>query len=258
MSYVGNTPADKFLTLEKQSFSVSATTGYTLSHSVSSPQDIRLVINNVPQNPNSSYTVSGTALTLSSATSSGDTMYCVFLGKAIGTVAPAVGSVTNAMLSGSIATSKLADGSTFGQTNTPAFFVYLGSNQTISSNTYTKITFDTEIVDTNNNFASNRFTPTTSGKYIIYANVCFDASSSQFAQGGTAIYKNGSILYETFNNQTSNNANTISLPIQVLVDANGSGDYFEIFAKCTDSSGSPVISAGNRRTTFGAYKLIGV
>ena len=145
-----------------------------------------------------------------------------------------------------------------GLNNTPAFFVYLGSNQTISSNTYTKITFDTEVVDTNNNFASNRFTPTTSGKYIIYANVCFDASSSQFAQGGTAIYKNGSILYETFNNQTSNNANTISLPIQVLVDANGSGDYFEIFAKCTDSSGSPVISAGNRRTTFGAYKLIGV
>ena len=99
MSYVGNTPADKFLTLEKQQFSVSATTGYTLSHSVSSPQDIALFINNVRQNPNSSYTVSGTALTLSSpGTSSGDTMYCVFLGKAIGTVAPATGSVTNNML----------------------------------------------------------------------------------------------------------------------------------------------------------------
>ena len=94
MSYVGNTPADKFLTLEKQQFSVSATTGYTLSHSVSSPQDIALFINNVRQNPNSSYTVSNTALTLSSATSSGDTMYCVFLGKAIGTVGVPVGGVT--------------------------------------------------------------------------------------------------------------------------------------------------------------------
>ena len=95
MSYVGNTPADKFLTLEKQQFSVSATTGYTLSHSVSSPQDIALFINNVRQNPNSSYTVSGTTLTLSSpGTSSGDTMYCVFLGKAIGTVGVPVGGVT--------------------------------------------------------------------------------------------------------------------------------------------------------------------
>ena len=86
MSYIGNTPADKYQTLEKQSFTTSATTGYTLSYSVSSPQDIGLFINNVRQNPNSSYTVSGTTLTLTSATTGTDVMYAVFLGKAIGTV----------------------------------------------------------------------------------------------------------------------------------------------------------------------------
>ena len=94
MAYVGNTPADKTLTLEKQQFSVSATPSYTLDHSVSDPQDIGLFINNVRQNPNSSYTVSGTALTLSAATASTDTMYCVFLGRAIGTIGIAAGSVT--------------------------------------------------------------------------------------------------------------------------------------------------------------------
>ena len=94
MAYVGNTPADKTLKLEKQQFTTSATTSYTLSHSVSDPQDIALFINNVRQNPNSSYTVSGTALTLSAATASTDTMYCVFLGRAIGTVGIAAGSVT--------------------------------------------------------------------------------------------------------------------------------------------------------------------
>ena len=111
MSYVGNTPADKFLTLEKQQFSVSATTGYTLSHSVSSPQDIALFINNVRQNPNSSYTVSGTTLTLSSpGTSSGDTMYCVFLGKAIGTVGVPVNGVgTSQIIDSNITTQKIAD-----------------------------------------------------------------------------------------------------------------------------------------------------
>ena len=93
-SYVGNTPADKTLKLEKQQFTTSATTSYTLSHSVSDPQDIALFINNVRQNPNSSYTVSGTALTLSEATASTDTMYCVFLGKAIGTVGIGAGDVT--------------------------------------------------------------------------------------------------------------------------------------------------------------------
>ena len=94
MAYVGNTPADKTLKLEKQQFTTSATTSYTLSHSVSDPQDIALFINNVRQNPNSSYTVSGTTLTLSAATASTDTMYCVFLGRAIGTVGIAASSVT--------------------------------------------------------------------------------------------------------------------------------------------------------------------
>jgi len=94
MAYVGNTPADKTLKLEKQQFTTSATTTYTLSHSVSDPQDIALFINNVRQNPNSSYTVSGTTLTLSAATASTDTMYCVFLGRAIGTVGIGAGSVT--------------------------------------------------------------------------------------------------------------------------------------------------------------------
>ena len=110
MSYIGNIPADKYQTLEKQSFTTSATTGYTLSYSVSSPQDIALYINNVRQNPNSSYTVSNTALTLSSATSSSDVMYAVFLGKSVGTIAPASNSVTSSMLvDNSVTTAKIAN-----------------------------------------------------------------------------------------------------------------------------------------------------
>jgi len=94
MAYVGNTPADKTLKLEKQQFTTSATTSYTLNHSVSDPQDIALFINNVRQNPNSAYSVSGTALTISEATASTDTMYCVFLGRAIGTTGIGAGEVT--------------------------------------------------------------------------------------------------------------------------------------------------------------------
>ena len=102
---------------QKQSFSTSATDTYTLSYAVTNPQDLALFINNVRQNPNDAYTVSGTTLTLSSAITGSDTMYAVFLGRAVETIAPATGSVTNAMLAGSIATSKLADGSTFATTN---------------------------------------------------------------------------------------------------------------------------------------------
>ncbi len=108
MAYIGNIPAEKYQTLQKQSFTTSATDTYTLSYSVTNPQDLALFINNVRQNPNDAYTVSGTTLTLSSAITSSDTMYAVFLGRAVETVAPATGSVTNAMLAGSIANSKLS------------------------------------------------------------------------------------------------------------------------------------------------------
>ncbi len=107
MGYIGSIPADKFQTLQKQSFTTSATDTYTLSYAVTNPQDLALFINNVRQNPNDAYTVSGTTLTLSSAITGSDTMYAVFLGKSVETIAPALSSVTNDMLAGSINESKL-------------------------------------------------------------------------------------------------------------------------------------------------------
>ena len=110
MPYIGNTPADKFLTLAKQNFSTSATTSYTLDSAVSSTQDIALFINNVRQSPVDAYSVSGTALTLTSATAGTDEMYCVYLGKTVGTVSPASDSVTTAMIqSNAVNNAKMAD-----------------------------------------------------------------------------------------------------------------------------------------------------
>ena len=111
--YIGNEPALAYTSFAVQHFTTSATTSYTLDHSVTNENEIRLVINNVVQQPGSSYayTASGTALTLSAATTSSDTMYCVFLGKAVQTVTPAASSVTNDMLAGSIANAKLANSS---------------------------------------------------------------------------------------------------------------------------------------------------
>ena len=95
MGYVGNSPALKYTSFAVQHFTTSATTGYTLDHAVTNENDIRLVINNVVQQPGSSYayTASNTTLTLSAATAGTDTMYCVFLGKAVQTQSPSQGSV---------------------------------------------------------------------------------------------------------------------------------------------------------------------
>ena len=95
MAYIGNTPAEKYISLSTQHFSVSATASYTLTSSVTNEDEIALFINNVRQEPGSSYayTATGTALTLSAATAGTDTMYCVYLGKARETVTPPADSV---------------------------------------------------------------------------------------------------------------------------------------------------------------------
>lgn len=93
MPYLGSAPTTTFQTLAKQDFTTSATTSYTLSNSVTSANDIALFINNVRQEPTYAYSASGTALTLTAATTSSDDMYCVYLGRAVGTINPASGSV---------------------------------------------------------------------------------------------------------------------------------------------------------------------
>ena len=111
MGYIGNTPAEKYVSLAVQHFSTTATASYTLSNSVTNENGISLFINNVRQEPGSgyAYTAAGTALTLSVATAASDTMYCVYLGKAIGTITPPDGSVNSAkIVDGSVTNDDLA------------------------------------------------------------------------------------------------------------------------------------------------------
>ena len=112
MAYIGNTPALKYASFAVQHFTTSATTGYTLDNAVTNENGIALFVNNVRQQPGASYayTVSGTSLTLSAATTTSDTMYCVFIGKAVQTVIPPVGSVATAQLADlAVTNAKVAD-----------------------------------------------------------------------------------------------------------------------------------------------------
>ena len=114
MAYLGNAPARSFISFERQVFTiVNSQTAYTLDHSVNNENDLRLVINNIVQEPGSgkAYTASGTTLTLSAALTNGtDEMYCVFLGRATATNAPGAGSVnTAAIAADAITEAKIAD-----------------------------------------------------------------------------------------------------------------------------------------------------
>ena len=60
-----------------------------------------------------------------------------------------------------------------GGQNTPAFHAYLSAvGTTLTSNSFTKVAFNSELYDTDNfydNSTNYRFTPTTAGKYMVYS-----------------------------------------------------------------------------------------
>tara|TARA_A100001201_G_scaffold141334_1_gene136514 strand:+ start:530 stop:1081 length:552 start_codon:yes stop_codon:yes gene_type:complete len=150
-----------------------------------------------------------------------------------------------------------------GMKMTPAFFAYLGSDQTgLSDDTAAKITIDTEVLDTDNCFASNKFTPTTAGKYFLYA--CINLNSGNYSQLRACevyIYKNGSSILHSTNNLVENMGRKLSPYVSVVVDANGSSDYFELYGQLNTNSGGNWSATGYTssqiRTYFGGYKLIG-
>ena len=110
MAYIGPLPAETFTSFATQEFSTSATTSYTLDHPVTNENELALFINNVRQQPGSgkAYTATGTALTLSAATASTDTMYAVFLGRALQTVNPADASVGASQVADNLISGKTA------------------------------------------------------------------------------------------------------------------------------------------------------
>jgi len=110
MAYIGVQPTDTYLSIASQQITGNGGATYTLDYSVSDEESVAVFVNNVRQNV-STYTVSGTSLTLGGTISASDSCWVLFLGRTVGTKTPAVGSVTNDMLAGSIANSKLANSS---------------------------------------------------------------------------------------------------------------------------------------------------
>ena len=110
MGYIGQKPAESFTSFATQTFSTSATSSYTLDHAVTNENELALFINNVRQQPGSgnAYTATGTALTLSANTASTDTMYAVFLGRALQTVNPADASVGASQVADTLISGKTA------------------------------------------------------------------------------------------------------------------------------------------------------
>jgi len=152
-----------------------------------------------------------------------------------------------------------------GGANTPAFHAYknISTSQSFSQNTWTKITLGTELFDTNSNFDSTtnyRFTPTTSGKYVIYGAVSHSWGGSYPTQYQAAIYKNGTTVATTqrayYGVPNGTGGEVCSFYISTTISFNGSTDYVELYAYQNSTVPDIYNGADGQFTYFGGFKLI--
>ena len=141
--------------------------------------------------------------------------------------------------------------------NTPAFYSYKNANQTITSGTITKITFETEQFDVGSGYDSNKFQPQTAGKYYIETGLTMQAGTSEMIESRIYIYKNGSNYSYAYGAHQNNYSNYEARTWSSIIEMNGSSDYVEIYCRCTDNSGNPTVAEHSPRGSwFQGFKLV--
>ena len=173
----------------------------------------------------------GTTVVLVSGASSGDL---------VTTVSFYVSSVLNAIpaVANAVTTSYINDGAVtqakFG-TNVagtgPAFSAYASAGTSLSNATFTKINYATENFDTNNNYASSRFTPTVAGYYQISASTRLGSITASIVVW--SIYKNGASA--ATGGSCGVSSGYVYPAISSLIYLNGSTDYVEVY--CYQNTG---------------------
>ena len=146
----------------------------------------------------------------------------------------------------------------FGGDNTPRWLVRQTGNPSLSDNTSTKVTWNQEDIDTDNAFASDKFTVPSggAGTYFIFTYVQTKGSDLSYLDRNTVtIYKNGSNIAMTapdFRSNPPKLAGNYVSTVHTLAE----GDYIEVYVTVDVNSGSASYEGGDFRTAFGGYKLL--
>jgi hypothetical protein len=147
----------------------------------------------------------------------------------------------------------------FGGNNTPSFMAIKTPNQSVSANTSTIVTFNSEIFDSDGKYdtSTSKFTPTVAGKYFLFAQINIQAVHDQ-ATTEFDFKKNGSNVMGRYKHIALNSSSDRepSLHSSIIVDADAD-DYFQIVTFTDFGSGTTITGDNAGFTYFGGYKIIG-
>ena len=281
MAYIGKQPVVGNFQVCDAITVVNGQAAYTMQVSSSNvePENANhmlVSLNGILQKPGSSFTISGATITFASNLATGAVIdFIILLGNVLDIGAPSDSSVTNAKLAQDIISGETAlaavpattdellisDAGTLKRIdaqyfqNTPAFSCHLSGNQSIGTGSWTKVTIDSEDLDTDGKFTSNKFTPTVAGWYLIRVFCRFD-SGNDMTDCIVGIYKNGSLISK----HTEGSIEVQSKLLSQLVYLD-SDDYVEMYVK-QNTGGSININGGSYENQdvafFQGHKLIGI
>jgi len=166
------------------------------------------------------------------------------------------------IVDGTIATADISDGAVtsvkttgVGGVNTPMFFLNKTDTQSISNDTTTKVTFNSELIDTDSAVSSSTFTVPSgqAGKYFFVFTVTAD-SGVDTEYFTPYLYHQGGIYARNINRFPT--AASLSAIVSAIIDLSV-GDTVEAYLR-QNTGGSINISGetAEKRTTFTGYKLI--
>jgi hypothetical protein len=136
-----------------------------------------------------------------------------------------------------------------GGNNKPLFKATMSNNDSsVSDNTYTKVSFNTDTFDADSVFdtSNNRFIAPSDGKYFFVSAVYMSANSANGHRFFSAFYKNGSIDNKTVTGLQLGSSQTI-IAAGIILDSAildlSQNDYVEVYAKFDVPSGTVTFDA---------------
>ena len=290
MAYIGKQPVvGNFVKLD--AIVTSATATYNLlnggvAYSPQSANNCIVSLNGIIQEPTSSgnvggYTISGSTIVFTSALTSLDVIdFILVLGDTLSIGTPSDGTVsfakvTSNLITGATAETSIAGGDSVliyddsasalrkmtrtnfvagvGGVNTPLVQANLGSDQSISATTYTKVAFDTETIDTGSIYNNSTYTATiaTTGKYFVSTYARFSALNGTSDFGILQITNsNRSTIYATTVQSGNTGYGFAALACSAIVSLSAS-DTLSVYVYGTEA-----IEVSDDNAGFTIFKVI--